>query len=102
MRQTTRDMLQRPLFRGGQIVLDEKMTVLEQVPDFLFQPLLLAGGSFGRARGRPTAFRRQLALSQFFRTLATARKIALVSSLMMWNSQIWWGTLPNTARKGSG
>ena len=57
----------------------------------------LAAGVDGRPR-----FSVGLRAAKSFRTLATARKIALVSSLRIWNSQIWWGTSPNTARKGSG
>jgi len=47
-------------FGGGQVVLDKKMTVLEQVGDFLFEAFL-AGGQLtvGRRRPAPAEFRQR-------------------------------------------
>ena len=59
LRQTTCDTLQQPMFRRGQIVRDKKVTMLEEIPDFLFQPLTLADDALGRKRGGATALGRR-------------------------------------------
>jgi len=51
--------------------------------------------------GRPPGASGILA-AMALRTFATALRIAFVSSLMMWNSQIWWGTPGKTFASGSG
>ena len=66
--------------------------MLEEIRDLLLQSLRLAGYSLRLGGGRSTALQRRLTRGQIFADLGPARRIALVSSLTMWNSQIWCGT----------
>ena len=55
LRQPARDLLEGSTFREREIVLDEEMTMFEEVGDFLLQSLGLTRGSFGIGRGRSAA-----------------------------------------------
>src|SRR5205085_4595638 len=68
-RQAARDRPQRPTLREGQVMLDEKMAMLEKVGALLLQSLTLAGRSFGRRRGRSAALERRLPRGQLFADL---------------------------------
>jgi hypothetical protein len=66
LRQATRDGLERSTFRRCQIVLDEEITMFEEVGDFLLQALSLAGRVFGLRRRWPPTLRGSLAFGQSF------------------------------------
>ena len=76
LRQAAGDPLQRSTFRGRQVVLDEQMTMLEQIGDLLLRAACVAGppawprSPWTAARGPAWAF----VAASFLRTLATARK----------------------------
>src|SRR5208282_6556272 len=66
LRQATRDLLQPPTLCRRQLVLDEEMTMLEEIRDFVCEPLPLACGALSLGGSRAATLRRQLAPSQCF------------------------------------
>ncbi len=85
------------------MLLDEQVTVLEEVADFPLDSLLAPGRVLCRLGGLGPA-PRQLGGSggQPLPSWARAVRIALVSSRRMWKVQSWCGTSPKTAAIGSG
>ena len=66
---------------------DEQVAVLEQIADLLLDPLLAPGGT--RAAFEPGRPRGNLGApaAKSLRSLATAERTALVTSLRTWNVQ---------------
>ena len=96
-----RDPLQGQTFCQRQRVVHEEMPMLKEVGDSSVASDPVAGRLFSRPGGRSPAFQDWLAGMRLCRTLAAARRIALVRSLRTGNARSGADSA-DTVRSGSG
>src|SRR5208337_4488649 len=101
--QPARDPLQGCLLIRGQPMLNEQVSMFEQLAHLLLLPGGLALRDWARSalRGRPRGCLGMRSRS-FLRVAAKACSTALVISLMTWNSQTLCGTSGHNSFSGSG